>query len=298
MKQLDKHSELHVLDQALFVFSQCVDSFRGRAERPGDASIRKATKHLTLALDCLTLAENGVAPWLETACHNMAEQQTDLLFTLTGEEIAALSADVPAEPRVTVPTVPDPAPKEPATAPTSRAPRKGLHGDTSSMSVSDLLSWLSLQERDGVLELQISGEDVIIYLQKGNVVHAESNNSPPNSRLGEILVDQGALTDEQLNDLVYELSSTRLSIGALARSKGMIDQPGLHAALSEQISRLFTRLFRAEEATFSLVEGLPRNEDGILQLSTMGLLLDAARCSDEALMHAAGAEAPKSRPRQ
>ncbi|MCA8958525.1 MAG: DUF4388 domain-containing protein [Planctomycetes bacterium] len=260
-----------LLAQSCYVLLKCVESLEDRLRAPSSAELRLATRYVSLAIGCLRPDASGTEAWVKEACNLVAKTQARAMLR-SGPAAAPAQPATPAQPSAAA------AAKRAVAAGKAR----GLHGDTSTVAIPDLLSWLGMQERDGVLYVNIPGEEIVVYLDGGNVVHAVSDHTPDDSRLGEILVSQGTLTSEQLQEVIAGLQAGGGCLGALLKEQGLVTEEALHSALQLQIGRLFNRMFGADLAEFTLVEGLPRTADGQLNLNLMGLLLDAARSTDEA----------------
>lgn len=124
-----------------------------------------------------------------------------------------------------------------------------------------------------------------IVFERDSLVHASSDNSPVGSRLGEILVEQGALSVQELNESLRTLQgyrSARRRVGVSLEKGEFISPECLHTALTTQIKRLLGRTFSAQHAKFALREGKLGASDRQLSLNVMELLLAEARERDEA----------------
>lgn len=156
-----------------------------------------------------------------------------------------------------------------------------LRGSTTTMTVADLLGLLSGMGKCGVLWVQSNGETFSIVLHDGVVVHAASDRSPPGLRLGEILVAQGALTQQQFDSFLARFRTAAGKLGAALEREEIVTRAQLAAALEYQVHRLFDRMMSQENATFVFTERPAENSDQRLRISVPMLLLESCRARDE-----------------
>ncbi len=157
-----------------------------------------------------------------------------------------------------------------------------LFGNTQTIPLPDLIGWLSSQKKDGSLEVWTQDESITLYLEKGNLVHAVSDRSPTGNRLGEILIEQGVLDENELDRLIDQAKESNLKLGDLLSSESVITEEELRRALETQVQRLFDRLFQVEDARFGFKDCVPVDLDGRIQLNVNYLFLESARALDEA----------------
>jgi hypothetical protein len=146
--------------------------------------------------------------------------------------------------------------------------------------VPDLIGFLSTYHRTGILEVEAPGELFVVEFEEGDIVHAQSNHMPDGQRLGDLLVSNGNLTREALEQARAEDPVGRL--GEILLQRNLVDKNQLLAALQTQIQLLFNRMFEAPTTRFTFWGGPPLHADERLRLNATGLLLEGARASDEA----------------
>ncbi|MCC7172828.1 MAG: DUF4388 domain-containing protein [Planctomycetes bacterium] len=156
-----------------------------------------------------------------------------------------------------------------------------LRGSTTTMTVADLLGLLGGMAKSGVLWVQSNGETFSIVLQDGVVVHAASDRSPAGLRLGEILVAQGALTQEQFSAFLARYRTAAGKLGGVLEREEIVTRAQLSAALEYQVHRLFERLMAQDNATFVFTERPAESSDHRLRISVPMLLLESCRTQDE-----------------
>jgi len=160
--------------------------------------------------------------------------------------------------------------------------RRGrLSGNSNGVSIPDLLAFLEVQGKSGELRVILRDEVVTLEFENGFLIHAFSDNSPPEQRLGEILIAQGAIDRASLDEYLNADSPYLGLIGELLHRGEMVTREQLHAAIDAQIQQLFHRLFQADNATFEFVDGTPNTSREVVQLNITRLLLESARIQDE-----------------
>jgi hypothetical protein len=176
-----------------------------------------------------------------------------------------------------------------------RAPRRPqaavLRGRGAAIPVPEMLGFLQTLGKTGVLLVSLPNERVHLELLRGRLVGAFSDNSPPGSRLGEILVSQGAVGAEVLESFLVYYRADQGRIGKALELERLVTDKTLNAALSEQVQRLFHRLLEHCDVPYSFEERPVEAEEGI-ELSVMHLLLESARTRDERLAPSPNAVEP------
>lgn len=157
----------------------------------------------------------------------------------------------------------------------------GFHGDTRSLALPELIGCLSLQRKDGVLTVTGANETISVWFAKGDLVHAISNNNPSGSRLGEILVQQGVLSADELNAYLSLLTGTGARLGDMLRREKIVTFEQVRTAIEVQIRTIFYRLYEMADARYCFYEGLPDDLDEQIRLDATHLLLESARRLDE-----------------
>ncbi len=161
-------------------------------------------------------------------------------------------------------------------------PGQALEGNGAVVELPDLIGMIRAQGMTGILNLTLPIESLQLHFEAGNLVHAYSENAPANLRLGEILVEQGAIEEERLNSLLYCHRSSPKLLGEILISGGVVDSEDLHKALNYQIQCLFDRLFTyRKQAHFRFEPGLPDTTAHRARVNVLQLLLESARAYDE-----------------
>jgi hypothetical protein len=163
--------------------------------------------------------------------------------------------------------------------------RTGLHGRSQDLPVEELMTFLAAQGKTGVLLVNAGAETFRIEFVGGDVVHAASSHAPAGVRLGEFLVENGALTRPQLEAFLKtradDHSRTTSLLGSALLDAQLVTPAALAQALTAQVQYVFRRLFAAKRSNYSFHEGPSLQRGQRVRLNTTHLLLDVARERDE-----------------
>lgn len=248
------------LMRSILTLSRTEDDPRG-----GTLRIRAAKRHVheaVLSLNHDTGAEQGSRAAAEGSLDRIAD-------TLTRRLVQDLMAEVDRE-------------HEPELA--GRVARvhdrDGFHGYTWAISLPDLMGLLQMQQKSGILRVNIGSEVAALIFDGGDLIHASSDNSPTGTRLGEILVAQGAIERSQLEQRLLRYSAAPGRLGDMLEAEGLITRQALRRALDTQVKGIFRRLFRAQDAYYSFRSGHSEASAGERR-NVLQLLLETFRLSDE-----------------
>jgi Domain of unknown function (DUF4388) len=152
----------------------------------------------------------------------------------------------------------------------------GLLGD---LGVADLLSFINMFRKSGILRFELPGGNKELYFQQGELIFATS--SYPEEDLGEILFDLGKLDAAQLQK-ARRFAGPRAGFGKFLVEKGVVGPKDLWQASRNQIEAIVYNLFTEHCGGFSfLARELERDELLRVQLSTQNLIMEGLRRVDE-----------------
>ncbi len=151
-----------------------------------------------------------------------------------------------------------------------------LQGHGAVTELSDLLSRVRGQSMTGVLTLSMPDEVANLHFEAGQLVHAYSENAPRDLRLGDVLVEQGAISPEYMESLLSIHWNSPLMLGETLLNDKHISIEQLRDALNYQMQSLFDRIFEySKQASFCFVPGLPNTNVQRAQVNLMQLLIDS-----------------------
>ena len=169
-------------------------------------------------------------------------------------------------------------------APDFDVSRQGFQGNSWSVPISELLSFLAFSRKTGVLWVDTPEENFLLGLSDGLLMHASSDRTPEGLRLGEIMVGFGYLTRRQLDRFISGLEGTPGSaMGESLLASGLVTQDELHRTLAYQVQQLVNRLVNTTHAIFRFREGFEVPHAHQVRLNINQVLLTSARVQDESV---------------
>ncbi len=156
---------------------------------------------------------------------------------------------------------------------------KVLSGSEGIFSGPDLVSFLGVQQKTGLLEIRTPNQMFTLELDAGQVAHLQSNRAGKGERLGDILVESGVL-DRRAVEEAYR-ANPRGRVGELLLTNGLVKEQQLFDALQRQIHLLFQRLASEPMERFTFWAGPLMHAQERLRLNATALMLEAARVKDE-----------------
>jgi hypothetical protein len=148
-------------------------------------------------------------------------------------------------------------------------------GRLEGVALPDLLWALCRAGKTGVVRFLHKHLEKKVYLDAGNIVFAGSNAR--DDRLGDQLLRQGRISLNDLDAAVEQIGSGK-RIGTLLVEQGALTPEDLVAGVLTQVKRIVLELFEWEEGEYHFEEGpLPTEELITLNISTGELLLSGIR---------------------
>jgi uncharacterized protein DUF4388/FHA domain-containing protein len=156
---------------------------------------------------------------------------------------------------------------------------KILEGDLSHFEVPDLLSLVKAGRRTGVLALERRDQESKLYFRAGNPVYAASTRE--DLRLGRLLVRQGKLPAEVIDEALDWQHSNGGRLGSALLSAGMIEEAELAALLKVQVAEVIFDAFAWPEGAFSFWDRVaPPSNAVTLEMDLQNILIEGVRRLD------------------
>ncbi len=193
--------------------------------------------------------------------------------TASGEKLKATNGDLPSERKAAAQRLED--------RPLSSSSGV-LAGHASVVPVSEMLGFLSGLGKSGVLWVETEKEGFLVQLESGSVVYAQGDSPPKGQRLGEILMRNGAIARQLLEQAIQDAASQQRVLGEYLMREKMITRTDLARALSEQAQQIFDRMFTAVDASYQFEDRQRMVDSEDVRLNVIQLLLESARANDEA----------------
>jgi len=158
-----------------------------------------------------------------------------------------------------------------------------LEGTIKDFGLPDIFQLIGLQRKTGLLALNNGQESVTVTFENGMVVMADSLSKRLEDRLGNVLVKQGRLRAERLEDALQTQRATLQRLGHVLVSQNMITQADLREALQVQISQIVFRVFRWRDGDyhFAPAEAVDYDRDNFTPMSADFILMEGIRMVDE-----------------
>jgi hypothetical protein len=158
-----------------------------------------------------------------------------------------------------------------------------LEGTIKDFGLPDIFQLIGMQRKTGVLTLKHEGESVTVTFENGQVVNADSSTKRVDDRLGALLVKQGKLAEEQLEEVLARQKQTLQRIGHILIAGQYISTEDLSRALQVQVSQLVFRLFRWKvgDYHFEQVDKIQYDREHFNPMSADFILMEGIRMLDE-----------------
>lgn len=155
-------------------------------------------------------------------------------------------------------------------------------GEVSDIGVADLLYLLALRQQSGRLSVVANGDEVSLFIDKGQMVLVTSTNS--SLRLGRMLVRLDIMSNDRLREALrfQEAVGDGKALGTILIENGFISETQLRQCVEEQCIEVLARVIAAESGIFVFHRDArvsPKTE--IVPLNSDRILLEATRRTDE-----------------
>ncbi len=146
-------------------------------------------------------------------------------------------------------------------------------GELSDIGVADLLYLLALGRQSGKLAISANGDEVGLFMHKGQMALVTSSNG--SLRLGRMLIRLGILDPDRLRDAlrIQEQEEPNKPLGAILIDRRFVTDAELAACVEEQCIEILARVIGSETGIFvyhrdvelpPLTEIVPLNADRIV----------------------------------
>ena len=156
-----------------------------------------------------------------------------------------------------------------------------IKGSLKEASLPDVLQLLSMGKKSGCLSVAHRTSFGYIYFDKGRISYASVVNR--RDRLGDVLVKSATITQQQLDDAVAAQGRHRdKRPGELLVEQNALTLDQLHGAINTQIQEAVYFLFTWNQGTFNFEPDVtPDEADHTVSINPESLLLEGARRVDE-----------------
>jgi hypothetical protein len=158
-----------------------------------------------------------------------------------------------------------------------------LEGTIKDFGLPDIFQLIGLQRKTGLLTLKNEKDVVTVTFENGMVVMADSSTKRLEDRLGNVLVKQGKLSKEKLDDALQTQKATLQRLGHVLTVNNYITEKDLKDALQVQISQIVFKVFRWRDGEyhFAPTDAVEFDRDHFNPLSADFILMEGIRMVDE-----------------
>jgi hypothetical protein len=155
-----------------------------------------------------------------------------------------------------------------------------LTGNLRTMDLPDVLQWIAGGRKSGTLHLDRGPITKRIGFVEGIIQNSWSND--PRESLGQFLVRDRLVTEEQLFKALLRQEKEGRLVGGILVEDGLVSEDDLRGALQRKVAETIYDLFLWGEGNFEFKDGeLPRSAGVSIDLPVMGVIMEGARRVDE-----------------
>lgn len=149
-------------------------------------------------------------------------------------------------------------------------------GKIGPMTFPALIQDLCTEKHTGTLTLKDGASEKAIFIDRGRMVFARSNEIE--DRLGSLMIRRGLLTLKDLEDASYVSIATGQRLGGVLVSKGTIRPKDLVDGVTDQVKEIVISLFLWTRGEYEMKFGpLPTNEVITLKVPTENIIIEGVR---------------------
>jgi predicted transcriptional regulator len=158
-----------------------------------------------------------------------------------------------------------------------------LEGTIKDFGLPDIFQLIGLQRKTGILTLKSEKENVTVTFENGMVVMADSSAKRLEDRLGSVLVKQGKLAKDKLEEALQTQKATLQRLGHILITQNYITGKDLKDAIQVQVSQIVFKVFRWREGEyhFAPTESVDYDRENFNPMSADFILMEGIRMVDE-----------------
>jgi hypothetical protein len=151
------------------------------------------------------------------------------------------------------------------------------------ISIAEVLQLLDLQRQSGVLSIFTRSSEITLYVKQGRLEFAASRGLRVEFRIGRYLVEDGAITRDELHTVLDNRAGSKRLLGELLIQLSMVTEEQVRRALVRQTHELVYEVVRWNKGRFAFTVGSenPAATKAALGIETGGLVMEGFRRVDE-----------------
>ena len=157
---------------------------------------------------------------------------------------------------------------------------KVLEGSIARFEVPDVLTFLNMGRRSGLLAMERADQETKLFIRDGNPVFATSSRDE--LRLGNMLIRMGKVTAETLGHALDTHRGRGQRIGQALLAERILTETELASFLKVQVSEVIFDTFEWTEGVFSFWDRVPPPATAVtLIMDLQNLIMEGSRRIDE-----------------
>jgi len=156
----------------------------------------------------------------------------------------------------------------------------GISGNIKTMHLGDILQWCGNNLKTGTLRLVRGPIEKKLFFKRGRLFSSTSNS--PRETLGQFLIRSGKIGEEQLFRALFQQDRTHEPLGQILVNQGLLSNDELDSLLQLKTEETIYDCFLWADGEFAFQDDqLPDKVPVALSVDLTGLILEGARRTDE-----------------
>jgi len=155
-----------------------------------------------------------------------------------------------------------------------------LSGNLKTMDLAELLQWVAIGRKTGVLAFVKDKAKNYIYFREGLIISSQSNE--PMYLLGQYLLFQGKITESQFKRAFEIQQQTRSNLSVILVQQGFVSQEDAQKAMISRTEEVIYDLFLWEEGHFYFkADGYNMDDIFLVTIEVNSVIFEGVRRKDE-----------------
>jgi hypothetical protein len=157
---------------------------------------------------------------------------------------------------------------------------KGIKGQLSSLPLTDLMQWIDMNKKSGVLFIYGDSMNTCFCFEEGKLLMGASKEN--GKRLGDFLTSEGQVQIDSIRKACSESRSEGVSLLGYLLNKKIVPREFLSVSIQQMAEEVIAEVLSLEDGSFEFVEELPDLFINTpIKLNTNFIVFEAVRKFDE-----------------
>jgi hypothetical protein len=157
---------------------------------------------------------------------------------------------------------------------------KGIKGELGSLPFTDLMQWIEMNRKSGVLFVSMGGAGMCFCFEGGKLLLASSNSD--GGRFGDFLSKEGHINIGEIEKAVDMSRKGGISLIAHLTKNKIVPEELMTVAIQQLAEDTIAEVLGWHEGSFEFVERLPRlMAESPVRLNTSFVVFESVRKYDE-----------------